>query len=67
MPVARATNGYGAAPGRRARLVAVAAEPEDLTPVRCAASQESPTNWKSGPIWSAIPIRPGCVGTSEGS
>ncbi|MFD4950380.1 type I 3-dehydroquinate dehydratase [Streptomyces sp. NPDC058451] len=30
--MARATNGYGAAPGRRARLVAVAAEPEDLTP-----------------------------------
>ncbi|MEU3347179.1 hypothetical protein ABZ723_19760 [Streptomyces sp. NPDC006700] len=32
MPVARVTNGYGAALGRRARLVAVAAEPEDLTP-----------------------------------
>ncbi|MFJ5837212.1 hypothetical protein ACIQGO_10655 [Streptomyces shenzhenensis] len=30
--MARLTSGYGAAVGRRARLVAVAAEPEDLTP-----------------------------------
>ncbi len=30
--MARVTSGYGAALGRRARLVAVAAEPEDLTP-----------------------------------
>jgi 3-dehydroquinate dehydratase / shikimate dehydrogenase len=32
--VARLTSGHGSAVGRRARLVAVAAEPEDLTPHR---------------------------------
>ncbi|MCZ0976134.1 hypothetical protein O1L55_42365 [Streptomyces albulus] len=60
------TSAYGTSVARRAQLVAVLAEPEDLSPARLRGLTGVADALEVRADLVGDPIRTGCAGTSEG-